>query len=199
MPMPPQHHAIAEHLVVLRAQLGERAAWNELFVRHQARLLHYLRRLLGSAADAEDVVQDVWIIALRKLGTLEQPEAFKAWLYRIARNRALSRLRRRHGEVPLDDDLPAREESESPGGDDGALAGWDPAVIHDALGLLSAAHREVLTLRFVDELSYDEIAAVVGCTVGTVRSRLHYAKRSLHDQLVRSAGPQRLETEEHNT
>lgn len=175
--------------MVLRAQLGDRDAYGGLFARYNPRLLYYLRRLVGSPADAEDVLQEVWITVVRKLATLEQPEAFRAWIYRIAHNRAISRLRSGRGEPPLEellDEHPLAATAESE--DEAALAGHDAEAIHAGLARLSPAHREVLTLRFLEELSYEEVADVVGCSLGTVRSRIHYAKKSLLAHLTRGAG-----------
>ena len=175
--------------MVLRAQLGDRDAYGGLFARYNPRLLYYLRRLVGSPADAEDVLQEVWITVVRKLATLEHPEAFRAWIYRIAHNRAISRLRSGRDEPPLEEHLdehPLAATAESE--DEAALAGHDAEAIHAGLARLSAAHREVLTLRFLEELSYEEVADVVGCSLGTVRSRIHYAKKSLLAHLTQGAG-----------
>ena len=186
MPNPPRDRELAEHLTVLRAQLGDREAYSALFARYNRRLLYYLRRLVGPT-DADDVLQEVWMTVIKKLAALERAEAFKPWLYRIAHNRAISRLRRRPGEVPLDEVPEEREidPATSPADEDErAFDAYDAAALHRGLARLSPAHREVLTLRFLERLSYQEIAEVVGCTLGTVRSRIHYAKRSLHDRLA---------------
>lgn len=178
---------IVEHLLVLRAQVGDREAYAGLFDRYHGRLLGYVHRLVGSSADAEDVVQDVWIAVVRKLPTLEQPSAFRAWLYRIAHNRAISQMRKTHREVPLDDMSEHAEAIPAAGPDDedvSAFAEHDGAAMHEALERLSVAHREALTLRFLDGLTYEEIAGVVGCGVGTVRSRIHYGKKALQQTLV---------------
>lgn len=182
----PQDQALVEHLMVLRAQLGDRDAFRGLFERYNPRLLYYLRHRFDHASGAEDVLQDVWLTVVRKVATLDQPGAFKAWIYRIARNHAISRLRREPRHVSLEEapdalELDAQAADED---DEGMFAGYDAAAIHEGLGRLSPAHREVLTLRFVDELSYEEIAQVVGRTLGTVRSRIHYAKKSLHEHLA---------------
>jgi RNA polymerase sigma-70 factor (ECF subfamily) len=177
---------VAEHLLVLRAQLGDRDAYGGLFERYNSRLLYYLRRLMGSPADSEDVLQEVWMTVVRRLNTLDQPGAFKPWIYRIAHNRAISRLRRVRREVSIEG-LPL-EQSVDPKSvlrDEVDLFGaFDPSAIQLGLERLSAPHREVLTLRFVDDLSYEEISEIVGCSLGTVRSRLHYAKNTLHRDLL---------------
>lgn len=183
MPATVADETIAESLLVLRAQMGSREAYARLVERHDARLLFYLRRLLGHPADAEDVRQDVWLTVVRKLATLESPEAFRSWLYRIARNRGITLLRRRRAEVPLDDAGPLEDVA----GTDDEGPGFGPeeaAAVHAALDRLSPAHREILTLRFLGGLGYDEIASVLDRPVGTVRSRIHYAKSALRAALV---------------
>ena len=181
-----QDQNLVEHLVVLRAQLGDRDAFVRLHERHNVRLLYYLRRLLSPAHHAEDVLQEVWVTVVRKIATLEQPQAFKVWLYRIAHNRAVSRLRRERRHVPLDE-LPEELEidpASSQDDDRAPFARFDTQAIHSGLERLSTPHREVLTLRFLDELSYEQIAEITGCNLGTVRSRIHYAKKALHGHLV---------------
>lgn len=177
---------VVEHLTVLRAQLGEHDAFTRLHARYNSRLLYYLRRLVTPAGLAEDILQEVWLTVVKKITTLDDPQAFRAWIYRIARHRAISRARRGRRDLSLDDLPPAHEvDPATVERADDLIARFDPAAIHAALDRLSVAHRDVLTLRFLDELSYQEIAEVVGCGVGTVRSRLYYAKKSLSDHLTR--------------
>jgi RNA polymerase sigma-70 factor, ECF subfamily len=183
----PDDEAIVERLWVLRAQMGARDAYARIVDRYDARLLFYLRRLLGVHADAEDVRQEVWLTVVRKLNTLEDPGAFRAWLYRVARHRGISWLRKRRGEVPLDE-VGSLEEAAPAGGseEDEGFSPAQAAAMYAALDGLSPSHREILTLRFLGGLSYDEIAAVVDCPVGTVRSRIHYAKTALRTALGRA-------------
>ncbi len=191
----PQDQALVEHLMVLRAQLGDHDAFHGLFQRYNPRLLYFLRHRFGHASGAEDVLQDVWLTVVKKVATLERPEAFRAWVYRIARNRAISRLRRERRNVSLDTEPDVLEvESAAPNEVDGErFAGYDASALHAGLGRLSPVHREVLTLRFIDELTYEEIAKIVGCSLGTVRSRIHYAKRSLLENL----GPSPVDPSRH--
>lgn len=173
---------VAEQLMVLRAQLGSRAAFSRLAARYDARLLFYLRRLLGPAreADAEDLRQEIWLIVLRKLRSLDEPAAFRTWLYRVARHRAISFLRRQRAELPLDA-LGASAEPIAPDVDEAepGFTADEAHAVYLALDRLSPTHREVLTLRFLGDLSYEQVANVLGCRVGTVRSRIHYAKAAL--------------------
>lgn len=181
---------IAEHLVVLRAQLGDSAAFGILFDRYHARVLAYVEHRMGSAADAEDVLQEVWVSVVRKIARLEEPQAFRAWLFRVAHRQTISKLRRTRREVTLDGEAMERELAGLVAPDDDhatAFADFESEALHRALAELSAPHREVLSLRYFEEFTYEEIAGIVGCGVGTVRSRLYYAKAALHRELISRA------------
>jgi len=176
--------AIGEHLLVLRCQVGDEAAFEELFDLYNVRVLYYLRRLVGTTGEAEDVMQEVWVRILRRIGTLREPTALRTWIYRIAHNLAVERLRRRGREVAFDDLAEVPEVTE----DLEVVDPVDGPALHRALDRTSPAHRAVLTLRFMNELSYREIADVTGCSLGTVKSRLHFAKRSLRTEIERTDG-----------
>ncbi len=173
---------IYERLLVVRAQAGDESAFVELVERYSPRLRYFLRKILASADSAEDALQDVWVDVLRHLPRLEDPLALRAWLYRIARDRAFGRLRKaRRVEVPLDE-LQAVDPATAEEND---FSAEDAARIHAALDGLPEEQREVLVLRFLEEMSYDEIARVLGCQLGTVRSRIHYGKQALRRLLTK--------------
>ncbi len=172
--------ATLSRLLVLRARAGDEEAFVEIVSRHGARLRYYLVGLTGRPHVAEDLLQETWLVAWRRLRTLREPDALTTWLYRIARNLAVKALRRERAWEPLPDE-PVAEEDES---DFGAE---DAAAIHAALQCLNPVHRDVLLLQFMEGLTYEQIAEAVGCPVGTVRSRLHHARRALREQLVRDA------------
>jgi RNA polymerase sigma-70 factor (ECF subfamily) len=115
----------------------------------------------------------------RDVPRLADPGAFPAWLYQVARRRAFRHLRKRRPPLCALDgiDVPAEN------GDDVDLTAEDAEAVHAALDLLPEDHREVLLLRFIEQMSYQDIARVVGCPVGTVRSRIHHAKRALRRAL----------------
>lgn len=180
--MTDQADQLYERLLVLRAQAGDEAALGELVERYSPRLRYFLRKLLSKADGAEDALQDVWLDVLRHLPKLAEPNALRAWLYRIARDRAFRRLRKSGREVqPLDEtqltSLPNEDEP---------FSAEEARQIHAALDRLPAEHREVLVLRFLEDMTYDEIARVTASQLGTVRSRLHYAKRALRELLAPS-------------
>lgn len=177
---------IAEHLVVLRAQLGDPDAFRILYDRYHDRVLTYVRQRMGSPDDADDVLQNVWVIVVRKVARLEQPQAFRTWLFRIAHSQSMSRLRRWRREVAfhstaIEEDLAAVALEED---DFGAVPDVELEALHRGLAKLSNPHREVLILRYFEGFDYTEIAGIVGCGVGTVRSRLHYAKAALLRELT---------------
>lgn len=188
--MPERRSAAAEelgfHLLVLRCQTGDEHAFARLYERFGERTLRYLRGLVGDAAD--DVQQEVWLSVYRNIGTLADPRAFRTWLYRTTRHRAVDHLRQQTRERELLADA-AQEAltAVSPGDVEGGMPALDEPALAAALAALAPAHREVLLLRYRDDLGYAEIALVVGCSIGTVRSRLHNAKLRLHD-VVRQHG-----------
>lgn len=170
-----------ERLLVLRCQTGDPSAFEELVLLYQPRLRYFLRALLRGDRDVDDRLQEIWLDVYRGIGRLTEPAAFAAWLYRIARNRAFRVFRkRRESPLSLDGiDLPAKEDDET------HWSAEDAEHLHAALDSLEPEHREVLLLRFIEEMSYEDIARVTDCPLGTVRSRLHYAKRALRGVLER--------------
>src|SRR5207248_2010453 len=174
---PAQHKSMDEiyqQLLVLRAQASDGAAFAELIERYQRRLRYFLRKMLGSADRADDALQEVWFDVFRALPRLREAESFSPWLYRIARDRAFRELRRRRAPSLGMDDVELADDTA-----DENFTAEDADEVHAALDQLSPEHREALLLRFIEAMSYDAIAAVTGSSVGTVRSRIHYAKSAL--------------------
>jgi len=174
--MTDQADLIYERLLVVRAQAGDDGAFAELVERFSPRLRYFLRKLLPSAHDAEDALQDVWVDVIRSLPRLNDPQALVAWLYRIARDRAFARLRKARPHEQLSDEGTVADITTD---DDRDFSAEDATRIHAALDMLPAEQREVLVLRFLEDMTYEQIATVVGVSIGTVRSRLHYGKRTL--------------------
>ena len=137
---------------------------------------YYVHRLLGDPEQSRDLLQEIWIEVFRRLSGLQAPEAFRVWLYRVAHHRAVKHLRRKGVEARGQKMIAyATEESV----DDEFELLENAELVHHALGQLSLEHREVLTLRFLEDLSVEEISEVVGCSEGTTKSRVHYGKLAM--------------------
>jgi RNA polymerase sigma-70 factor (ECF subfamily) len=160
------------HLLVLRCQSGDERAFAQLFDRLGGRTLAYLVGLVGG--DAEDVQQEVWLAVYRGVRGLANPGAFRTWLFQTTRHRAIDFLRRRKRERELLETA-AVDASWSAADETGDTDKEPP--LPEIMARLAAPHREVLLLCYQDDMSYAEIALVVGCSVGTVKSRLHHARR----------------------
>jgi RNA polymerase sigma factor (sigma-70 family) len=169
-----RNEELEERVLVLRCRIGDREALAELIGRFDRRLRYFIGHLADGPETIDDILQDTWLRVLAKLGTLRSVESFRAWLYRIARNTAYERLRRKGKSCELRDDLEIAGEEP-----DEAFSPADAARIHAGLKKLHPAHREVLVLRFFEDMPYQQMAEVLGCGLNTVKTRLFYAKRSL--------------------
>ncbi len=168
---------------------GRREAFGELVLRYQDRLFHTLLYVTGAADQAHDVAQDAFVHAFTKLSTFRGESAFYSWLFRIAMNTAVSRKRRdRRMSASLDaarenaghepaDGHPNAEPSHS------LEVSERQALVRSALAELSEDYRTVLVLKEMEDLRYEEIAEIVGCPIGTVRSRIHRARSELREKL----------------
>jgi RNA polymerase sigma-70 factor, ECF subfamily len=171
--------ALRLELTVLRCQAGDERAFKALLDEFGDRTLRYLRGLLGD--DADDVQQEVWLAVFNRIATLADPAAFRTWLFRTTRHRAIDCLRSRRREREQIDDVPLDEIAAGDIDDEVVIAD----VSETTLAALPPPQREVLLLRYHDDLTYEEIAIVVGCPIGTVRTRLHHAKRHLRQLIHR--------------
>ena len=170
---------VYERLLILRCQAGDAAALGELIARYSPGVRFYLRKMAGQAA-ADDLLQEVWVDVYRKINGLKRVDAFGAWVYRIARDRAYRELRRRGvGRVWVDQEVVEGVVEEQEDG----FSEEEAAGVRAALDGLPVEQREVLLLRFVEGMGYEEIAEVIGTAVGTVRSRIFYGKRALRMKL----------------
>jgi len=169
---------------------GRREAFGQLVERYQHRLFHSLVHLLGSTEDAQDAAQDALILAFEKLGTFRGESQFYSWVFRIAYNAAVN-SKRKTG--PMSVSLEARRDA----------SGLEPAdlnpstepsfglevsdrqrLVQQALGELSEEFRAAIVLKEIEQMSYEEIAEVVGIPLGTVRSRIHRARMELRQKLA---------------
>ena len=174
---------IGLHLVVLRCQTGDEQAFGRLLNEFGPRTLAHLRSLIGD--DAEDVQQEVWLTVYRNIASLANPGAFRTWLFATTRHRAIDFLRRRKREREVLEEVTVMGTPMADDPDPFEPEPIDATQLNAAVADLPPLQREVVVLRYRDKLSYSEIAVVVGCPVGTVRTRLHHAKRRLQERLER--------------
>lgn len=166
---------------------GDRAAYGSIVQKYQDRLFAALVRITGCPEEAEDVAQEAFVQALRKLDTFQQSAAFYTWLYRIAFNLSATRARRKRPRASLDE---LRESGGSePADRDGAPE--EPLMlkerakqVHAALGELAEDYRQVVVLRELEGCDYEQIASILGIPLGTVRSRLFRAREQLRELLA---------------
>ncbi len=166
---------------VKRAQAGDRKAFSELVQRHQDRIYRYLLRMLGSRDDALELTQDAFVKAWQALPQWQPEAQFRTWLFRIANNTALDALRRSKlvEFVPLENTFDAAAGGPDP--ERQAQATQEVRQLEVSLNKLGAEHREILLLREVEEMSYEEIGRVLSLSEGTVKSRIARARAALMD------------------
>ncbi|MDB6126259.1 MAG: polymerase, sigma-24 subunit, subfamily [Verrucomicrobia bacterium] len=185
-----------DQVLVNRFKSGDQAAFDEMVSRYWDRIYSMVNQLLRNSQDAEEVTQDAFIRAHRGLVNFRGDSAFSTWLYQIATNLARNRYwywwrRKRDKSVSFDapvsadnsttlaDLIPA--EVETP--DDITVTQEFISRIAKGMERLSAKHREILTLRNIKNMSYEEIAAILNISVGTVKSRIARARESLRSKL----------------
>jgi RNA polymerase sigma-70 factor (ECF subfamily) len=167
--------------LALRCQSGEPDAFEDLVHLMERPLLYYAAKLLGDEERATDTMQDVWIRVFRGMGKLKDPASLRPWLYRITYGISIDRVRQ-------DVSRARAEEAHSEQFEETADVRFDKEdadAVHRALDQIELRHREVLVLHFLEDFSVAEIAAVLGCPEGTVKSRIYHAKKAMKEILLR--------------
>lgn len=184
----PSEHGLSDDAPLIEATLaGDTAAFGQLVGKYQDRLYNSLTRVLGSAEDARDIVQDAFVQAFLKLSSFRGSSAFYTWLYRIAFNLAMSHARKQRPTTSLDrmkagyGDEPVDGQ---PAPDARITQRERVDMVHAALAELSVEYRQILVLRELEGCRYDEIAEILELPAGTVRSRLFRARLQLRDRLA---------------
>jgi RNA polymerase sigma factor (sigma-70 family) len=180
---------VADEHLVLAAQAGDTEAFAALFRRYRPEICRYAIRTLDDEVRAEDVVQETFLSALRSIGNLDHPTGFKPWLYRIAHNACIDQVRRRARAMEVSfeaDQLPPNEEirlfRQAPSSYTALTQKEDVEHLRQALVGLPPAQAEILLLRELEGLSYEEIAAHLQISQSAVESMLFRARRSLRDE-----------------
>ena len=186
-----------EAMFVLRLQANEDAAYDELVRTYSGSIFHVAYRMLGDTAESSDIVQEIFLKVFRNIGGFKGEAALKTWIFRIAFSEILNRLRwwkRRHrfSTVSLDDQPNGNGAgpghsvaSSSPTPEQALQSKEQETAIQQALGRLSGEHRSIIVLRDIEGFSYNEIADVLGVSIGTVKSRLARARADLRKSLMR--------------
>jgi RNA polymerase sigma-70 factor (ECF subfamily) len=169
--------------LVARAKDGDAASYEQLVLRYQGPMYRLALRMLGHRADAEDVVQEVFLSVWRRLTTLADDAAFVAWLYRMTTNRCLNVIRARHPRADVEiDEQPSGSPAARP--DQAAEVSAQLTVLTSALERLTAEQRACWLLREVHGRSYDEIAQTLGTTSTAVRGRIARARAQLAEVMA---------------
>lgn len=175
-------HEAGEKELVVRAQTGDRNAFNELVILHARGVMNVIFRMCGDEQVAEDAAQETFIRAWSHLGSFRPEASLKSWLYRIALNAATDMLRREKRILPGDvDDFQLTDPE--PGPEGVYLQEERATLVQRAVSSLPDASRAVLVLKAYEGLSYHEIANALDIPLGTVMSRLNYARRLLKEKL----------------
>lgn len=176
---------IEDERLALRLRLGEPGAFAELVGVMERSLLYFARSIVRDDQAALDVLQAVWVTAFRGVRRLDSPAALRPWLYRVARGHAVDYVRRAAARDSAERSLAAEAEAAESPGEEPRFDADDAAAVHRALATLADRHREVLVLHFLEDMPVEQVAAVVGCPPGTVKSRIYHAKRALKEALLR--------------
>jgi RNA polymerase sigma-70 factor (ECF subfamily) len=172
-----------EQLPVQRARAGDAEAWNVLLKRYQLPLYVYVFELVHNEQASLDIVQETFVNAVRHLDSLRDDEKFGSWLFGIAHQKCIQQWRRQNRDAELQEEL---ADAPADGNDtplDLLIREEQEAEFMKLLDQLPPPQRSVLLLHFVEDFSLEEIACITGTQLGTVKSRMHYAKRALRKLL----------------
>lgn len=172
--------------LVEAARQGSRIAFDGLVRKYQNRLFTSVVHIVGSADEADEIVQETFIQTFLKLRSFEGRSSFFTWMFRIALNRISTRRRRKKREVSLDDERADVDHHlsriDTPG--ERLLRKEQGNQVHEALCRLTAEHRQVLMLREFEGFDYETMAQLLDTSVGTIRSRLHRARKAMRQEMT---------------
>jgi len=173
-----------EQLPVRQARAGDPDAWDALFRRYQLPLYAYVQELVRDEQASLDIVQEAFIAAARHIGSLRTDGKFGSWLFGIAHQKVLQRWRKPDRSRPLGEAHPeALAETEATPADQ-LIRHEDEEDFMRRLDQLPDPQRDVLLLHFLEDFSLEEIAGITGVPLGTVKSRMHHAKRALRESMT---------------
>lgn len=187
-PPSPSGGELSEAVAIARAQRGDPEAFERLYHLHKARVYSLCLRMLGNTAEAEDMAQEAFLQLFRKVQTFRGESAFSTWLHRLVVNVVLMRLRRKGLAVVSLEEATEAEDEEAParefGAPDQLLAGAiDRVILGRAVEKLPLGYRVVFTLHDIEGYEHNEIAEMLGCSIGNSKSQLHKARLRLRELL----------------
>jgi len=183
-----QGDKLTEAEAIEQAKQGDAEAFHFLYDLHRRRVYSLCLRMTGNTASAEDLTQEAFLQLFRKIGTFRGESAFSTWLHRMSVNVVLMQLRRKNlPVVSLEETMEGDEEGtvrKEPGAPDGRLAGSiDRLQLQRAVDELPPGYRTIFVLHDVEGYEHNEIAEMVGCSIGNSKSQLHKARLKLRDLL----------------
>jgi RNA polymerase sigma-70 factor, ECF subfamily len=183
-----QANELEEAQAIERAKQGDADAFQALYDRHKRRVYSLCLRMTANTAEAEDLTQEAFLQLYRKIATFRGESAFSTWLHRLSVNVVLMHLRKKSLPVVSLEETTQGGDEESPrkdfGADDLALAGSiDRLQLQKAVDDLPPGYRTIFVLHDVQGYEHNEIAAIVGCSIGNSKSQLHKARMKLRDML----------------
>lgn len=198
---------LSDQELICLASEGDSDAFDMLYLRYKPKLAKFIRRFIQDDSTADDLLQETFLRVYSNTEKYQPKSSFSSWIYRIATNMCLNEIRRRrtHPMISLNKEVQvAFTDSESEtielhelipdtsftGPGEAAESSETIQQINSALGSLSSIHREVVTYRIYDELKYEQIAEILQCSVGTVKSRTFYGLRALRDKLDSEGKPE---------
>ena len=171
---------ISNAILVLKCQRRDEKAFREIVNSWEPRLYYYLRRIVENENDVWDILQETWLAVFQNIRKLQEPLKFSTWLYKIGHNKAVNLLRKENRYIQMKEEQ-ANDYREN---DNSVIDVKERAeVVHKMLDKLKLAHREVLTLYFLEGFSISEMAQIISISEGTAKSRLYYAKNKLYEVL----------------
>ena len=185
-----QSDKLSEAAAIERAKQGDAEAFEALYNLHKRRVYSLCLRMTANTAAAEDLTQEAFLQLFRKIGTFRGESAFSTWLHRMAVNVVLMQLRKKGlPVVPLEETMEGEEEAprKEPGAEDPRLAGSiDRMQLQLSIQALPPGYRMIFLLHDVEGYEHNEIAEMVGCSIGNSKSQLHKARMKLRELLKTS-------------
>ena len=182
-----QGDKLSEAEAIERAKLGDAEAFEVLYSLHRRRVYSLCLRMTSNTAEAEDLTQEAFLQLFRKIATFRGESAFSTWLHRMAVNVVLMQLRKKSlPVVPLEETIETEEDTpkKEPGAEDPVLAGSvDRLQLKKAVESLPPGYRTIFVLHDVEGYEHNEIAEIVGCSIGNSKSQLHKARMKLRELL----------------